>query len=261
MKLRCSPLRLVAAALMLTLPWLSLKSSPAHAFGIAAVVQFDLSEGWIRVEPQLMNIGVGTGMSARNSCVGICIRVGDVFGIQQRESERDSAENTYFFLIGEPDDLHLALLSFACAEGKYLISAHTAVEAIRFVRGELRLQGHLATSRQIVAPVLANKYPWFVEHLRSYADYRQGVTPRLEFPAEQPHDYVNEICTPAFRERMAAYRLPTLAPTAGDGAIFTQEFSRNKIQVRWDASKYLDAIERRAHRVLNRARELDGGSQ
>jgi hypothetical protein len=246
---------------MLALPWLSLNSSTAHAFGIAAIVQFDLSEGWIRVEPQLMNIGVGTGMSARNTCIGLCFRFGDVFGTKQRESERDSAENTYFFLLGEPDDLRLALLSFACADGKYLVSAHTAVEAIRFVRGELRIQGHLATSRQIVAPVLANGYPWFVEQLRGYADYRQGITPRLDFPAENPDDYVNEICTPAFRERMAAHRLPTLAPRAGDGAIFTQEFANNKIQVRWEASKYLDAIERRAQRVLNRARELKGESQ
>ncbi|MCB0364670.1 MAG: hypothetical protein H6624_06585 [Bdellovibrionaceae bacterium] len=232
----------------------------AWGFGIAAVVKFDLSEGWIRVEPHLMNIGVGTGASARNRCIGLCINFSDPFGSKQRASEQDSASNSYFFLLGDPDDLYLALFSFSCAKGRWLVSAHTALEKIRFVRGEIKMQGHLATNRGIVAPVMASSYPWFMENLRSYNDYLQKVTPRQGFPAEKPEDYVNEICTDEFKQKMAAHRLPTLAPRAGENGIFQQEYRNNVIRIEWDAANYLDKVERRSLEILNRVHEVTGGS-
>ena len=224
--------------------------------GTAAVVKFDLSEGWIQVEPKLMNIGVGTGASARNKCIGLCFNFGDLFGSKQRASVADSANNTYFFLLGNPDDLYLALFSFACAQGKWLVSAHTAIEKIRFTKGEIKIQGHLATNRQIVAPVLANSYPWLVENLKSHADYVQRVTPRMGFPAERPEDYVNELCTADFQQRYAAHRLSTLATVAGENDLFSQKFKNNKIYIQWDAANYLDKLERRSYQILDKVQTI-----
>ena len=208
----------------------------AHANLLVAEVQSDLASGQIEVQVQMESLQTANHIGfLKTKSIGINFL--DPLGIGRRRRENRGADETYFFLRGDPDHLVLSVFYLKCSADNKLIAMIGGSHDLNIYEGHIQIEGQLVTGAPL-AHILPQKLA-----------FATGATVTEIF---DPFYGVDTVCMEDFKKIWSSSRLATLAPQNGP---FTQTHRYGKVNVRWDAGQWLDPVERSAHEAILRARQ------